>query len=518
MVHPERYALALAAVVLTTAVAACGSGSSSQGTTGSGAGAGAAITGAGAAAQKGGKLTVLSAGDIDYLDPGQSYSCSASWSAPPSTAALLLQAGRQPVRDARPGHGPPKISPDGKTITVTSARRPLRAPRRPRGRRRRREVRDGARLQRQRPQRLRALVLQDDRRRPQKPRADPAHPGDPGARRLHARHQAHEARGRRWSPRRWPCRSRCPCRRSTRRSSTARRRRTTTSTWPSPGRTWSSATQDGGLVTGRRPGTLIELVRNPNWYARHRRRPPRLPRRDRDPGGQQRRDASPAGRESCRATGHDPGRPARPRRRDQAGAAALPRPDPTSSPAGSNRYVSMNTTIEPFDDVDVRKAVIAGFDRARDAADARRGERRGRRHPLPPPGHSRASTSPAAAKGPASTSCATRTGTPALAAYYLQEGRLPERPLHGQGEVPHGRARTPTRGRPRPRSLSSSSASSASRSSSAPPRRTRSTRASAACRRGVAICPNVGSRRTSSTRSRSSTRPSTARTSCQRAT
>ena len=73
MVHPERYALALAAVVLTTAVAACGSGSSSQGTTGSGAGAGAAITGAGAAAQKGGKLTVLAAADIDYLDPGQSY-------------------------------------------------------------------------------------------------------------------------------------------------------------------------------------------------------------------------------------------------------------------------------------------------------------------------------------------------------------------------------------------------------------------------------------------------------------
>src|SRR4051794_23764043 len=73
MVHPERYALALTAVVLTTAVAACGSGSSSQGTTGSGAGAGAAITGAGAAAQRGGKLPVLAAADIDSLAPGQSY-------------------------------------------------------------------------------------------------------------------------------------------------------------------------------------------------------------------------------------------------------------------------------------------------------------------------------------------------------------------------------------------------------------------------------------------------------------
>ncbi|HEX5782883.1 MAG TPA: ABC transporter substrate-binding protein [Solirubrobacteraceae bacterium] len=32
-------------------------------------------------------------------------------------------------------------------------------------------------------------------------------------------------------------------------------------------------------------------------------------------------------------------------------------------PAGSARYISMNTTIKPFDDINVRKAVIAGFDR-----------------------------------------------------------------------------------------------------------------------------------------------------------
>ena len=35
----------------------------------------------------------------------------------------------------------------------------------------------------------------------------------------------------------------------------------------------------------------------------------------------------------------------------------------TLIPAGSARYVSMNTTVEPFDDVDVRRAVVAGFDR-----------------------------------------------------------------------------------------------------------------------------------------------------------
>jgi peptide/nickel transport system substrate-binding protein len=32
-------------------------------------------------------------------------------------------------------------------------------------------------------------------------------------------------------------------------------------------------------------------------------------------------------------------------------------------PAGGGRWVSMTTTVEPFDDVNVRKAVIAGFDR-----------------------------------------------------------------------------------------------------------------------------------------------------------
>jgi peptide/nickel transport system substrate-binding protein len=32
-------------------------------------------------------------------------------------------------------------------------------------------------------------------------------------------------------------------------------------------------------------------------------------------------------------------------------------------PGGSARYVSMNTTIKPFDDINVRKAVIAGFNR-----------------------------------------------------------------------------------------------------------------------------------------------------------
>ena len=33
-------------------------------------------------------------------------------------------------------------------------------------------------------------------------------------------------------------------------------------------------------------------------------------------------------------------------------------------PCGGGRWISMNTTIKPFDDLNVRKAVIAGFDRS----------------------------------------------------------------------------------------------------------------------------------------------------------
>ena len=34
-----------------------------------------------------------------------------------------------------------------------------------------------------------------------------------------------------------------------------------------------------------------------------------------------------------------------------------------SSPRGGTRYIALNTTIKPFDNVNVRKAIIAGFDR-----------------------------------------------------------------------------------------------------------------------------------------------------------
>ena len=67
-----------------------------------------------------------------------------------------------------------------------------------------------------------------------------------------------------------------------------------------------------------------------------------------------------------------------------------------SSRAAAAAGSRMNTTIKPFDDVNVRKAVIAGFDR--DALRLTRGGAARRRHPdaLHPAGRCRASRRPAA--------------------------------------------------------------------------------------------------------------------------
>ncbi len=48
--------------------------------------------------------------------------------------------------------------------------------------------------------------------------------------------------------------------------------------------------------------------------------------------------------------------------------AATQYPDQLSiTPSGGNRYVALNTTLPPFDDVNVRKAVLAAADRTPDA-------------------------------------------------------------------------------------------------------------------------------------------------------
>jgi peptide/nickel transport system substrate-binding protein len=114
-----------------------------------------------------------------------------------------------------------------------------------------------------------------------------------------------------------------------------------------------------GKVTGYQPGERIHLVRNPNWDKTKDYRPAYVDEWDMPQGND---DTTVASRKILEGSALMNG--------DIA-------PDPPSLklavtrykeqlalvPAGGTRWVSMNTKLAPFDDLNVRKAVIAGYDR-----------------------------------------------------------------------------------------------------------------------------------------------------------
>src|SRR4051812_14013893 len=115
-----------------------------------------------------------------------------------------------------------------------------------------------------------------------------------------------------------------------------------------------------GKAVGYEPGKRIHLVRNPSWDKSLDFKPAYLDEIDNlegndDPGVASRRiltgqsmingDFSPLPENLKDASQNRP-------------------KQLVLIPSGGGRWVSMNTTIKPFDDLNVRKAVIAGFDRA----------------------------------------------------------------------------------------------------------------------------------------------------------
>lgn len=106
--------VATALAALTVFVAACGSDSSSSGGSSSDSSTVAAPVG-----QKGGKVTVLSAGDVDFIDPGQAYY---------AFSYMIDYAVNRSLYSFKPGDlknsendvaaAKPVISADGKTVTV----------------------------------------------------------------------------------------------------------------------------------------------------------------------------------------------------------------------------------------------------------------------------------------------------------------------------------------------------------------------------------------------------------------
>jgi len=116
------------------------------------------------------------------------------------------------------------------------------------------------------------------------------------------------------------------------------------------------ANDSRGNLTGYRAGRSITLVRNPAWRSYSDFRPAYVNRVEWSIGT----DPNVAGRQILRGrdliNGDTPTAPvvkqAVTRRKDQIAFTTL-----------GNRYITMNTKLAPFDDVNVRRAVLAAFDR-----------------------------------------------------------------------------------------------------------------------------------------------------------
>jgi peptide/nickel transport system substrate-binding protein len=115
-----------------------------------------------------------------------------------------------------------------------------------------------------------------------------------------------------------------------------------------------------GKVVGRQPGKRIEIVRNPNWDKATDFRPAYLDSIIINEGND---DGTVAARRTlageslvCCDSGAPPPAVLREvlrNKKDQLSGV----------PAGSVRYVALNTTMKPFDNLNVRKAIVAGVDR-----------------------------------------------------------------------------------------------------------------------------------------------------------
>jgi peptide/nickel transport system substrate-binding protein len=116
-----------------------------------------------------------------------------------------------------------------------------------------------------------------------------------------------------------------------------------------------------GKITGYQPGHKITLVRNPNWNKSTDFRPAKLDRIVVSEGN----DITVGNRKILQGqsmVGNQADLQASPAILKQASASFKSQliPGPFT---GRFRYISMNTTIKPFDNINVRKAVIAGMDK-----------------------------------------------------------------------------------------------------------------------------------------------------------
>ena len=115
-----------------------------------------------------------------------------------------------------------------------------------------------------------------------------------------------------------------------------------------------------GKVTGRVPGKSIDIVRNPNWDKSTDYRPAYLNEIKIEEGNDDLATASRRALNGSHTVCCDAGSPpaqvlkqALARQKDQV----------IFVPSGGTRYIAMNTTIKPFDNINIRKAIIASSNR-----------------------------------------------------------------------------------------------------------------------------------------------------------
>ena len=138
------------------------------------------------------------------------------------------------------------------------------------------------------------------------------------------------------------------------------RRRRTTSTSPSPARTWSRTTPRRASSSAASPGKSIDLVRNPNWDKSTDYRPAYLDAINIEEGNDDLATASRRALNGSDSVCCDAGSPPAPVLKQ---AAAQHKDQVLFVPSGGTRYIAFNTTVKPFDNINVRKAIIAASNR-----------------------------------------------------------------------------------------------------------------------------------------------------------
>ncbi len=185
-----------------------------------------------------------------------------------------------------------------------------------------------------------------------------------------------------------------------------------------------------GKAIGYEAGRRIHLVRNPNWDKTTDYKPAYLDEIDMPQGND---DTTVASRRVLEGESMLTGDFSAP---PQVLAQALKtaKDQLVLIPAGSARYVSMNTTVKPFDNVDVRRAVVAGFNREAMRL-VRGGELVGDipTHMIPPglPGFEEAG----GFEGPGLDFMSKPAGDLALAAEYFKKAGYASGKYEGDGEV-----------------------------------------------------------------------------------